>query len=120
MSNKPTFAFALDYVKDIEATKRFYTDVLGLEVERSHPKFVQFGRFAITTDDSLGGRGDTELYWVVDDAEAAYRDLSSKAEILMPLEQMPFGKVFAIRDPEGRPRHLVEFAKTRPSTALAG
>ena len=33
MSNKPTFAFALDDVKDVEATKRFYTDVLGLDVE---------------------------------------------------------------------------------------
>ena len=33
---------------------------------------------------------------------------------------MPFGEVFAIRDPEGRPRHLVEFVKDRPSTALAG
>lgn len=36
------FGFALEYVSDIDAVKRFYVDVLGLEVDREHPTFVQF------------------------------------------------------------------------------
>ncbi|MDF2694507.1 MAG: hypothetical protein K0S65_2890 [Labilithrix sp.] len=115
MPMKLRFGFALDYVKDVEVAKRFYVDVLGLELERSHPTFAQFDRFAIASDESLGGRGESELYWVVDDAEAAFRELSAKAEVALPLQQKPFGTVFAVKDPDGRPRYVVEFAKNRPS-----
>jgi catechol 2,3-dioxygenase-like lactoylglutathione lyase family enzyme len=115
VSITPQFGFVLEYVTDVEAAKRFYVDVLGLEVERYHPTFVQFKNFAIASDESLGGRGEPELYWLVDDAEAAFRDLSPKAEVSLPLKQMPFGKVFAIKDPAGRPRYLLELARDRPS-----
>ncbi len=115
MTNKPKFGFALEYVTDIEAAKRFYVEVLGLEVERYHPTFVQFSNFAIASDESLSGTRDPELYWLVDDAEAAFNAFSQKAEISLPLKQMPFGKVFAIQDPAGRPRYLLELAKDRPS-----
>lgn len=115
MSNQPRFGFALEYVTDIEAARRFYVEILGLEVERYHPTFVQFDSFAIASDESMSGRGEPELYWLVDDAEAAFRDLSQKAEVSLPLKQMPFGKVFGINDPAGRPRYLVELAHDRPS-----
>lgn len=115
MSHNPRFGFAVEYVPDIEAAKRFYTDVLGLEVERYHPTFVQFDRFAIASDEPLGGRSDVELYWLVDDAEAAINDLSRKVEVSLPLTQMPFGKVFSIRDPAGQPQYLLELAVDRPS-----
>jgi catechol 2,3-dioxygenase-like lactoylglutathione lyase family enzyme len=115
MSIKPKFGFALEYVKDVEAAKRFYVEVLGLDVERYHPTYVQFDSFAIASDESLGGRGEPELYWLVDDADAAFAELAPKAEVTLPLKQMPFGKVFAIKDPAGRPRFLLELAKDRPS-----
>jgi catechol 2,3-dioxygenase-like lactoylglutathione lyase family enzyme len=115
MKTKPNFGLALAYVKDIEAAKRFYVDILGLEVQRDSPVFVQFQNFAIATDESMGGSRDLELYWLIDDAEASFRDLSAKAEICLPLKQMPFGKVFGIKDPDGQPRYLLEFAATRPS-----
>ena len=115
MATRPRFGFALEYVSDIEAVKRFYVDVLGLEVERDHPTFVQFANFAIASDESMGGRGEPELYWLVDDAEAAFSDLSQKADVSLPLQQMPFGKVFGIKDPAGRPCYLVELAQDRPS-----
>src|SRR5512143_1152532 len=99
MTTVPHFAFVLEYVTDVEAARRFYTDVLGLEVERYHPAFVQFDRFAVASDESMTGSREPELYWVVEDAEAAFRELSGKAEVTMPLKQMPFGKVFAIKDP---------------------
>mgnify|MGYP001136601572 CR=1 FL=1 len=37
MTNQPQFGLALAYVTDIEAAKRFYVDVLGLEVQRDNP-----------------------------------------------------------------------------------
>lgn len=118
MSTKAEFGFYLEYVPDIEAAKRFYVDVLGLEVERYHPTYVQFKHFAIANDASMSGTREPEVYWLVEDAEAAFRDLSQKAEVVMPLKQMPFGKVFGIKDPAGRPLYLLEFAQNRPSQAV--
>jgi predicted enzyme related to lactoylglutathione lyase len=120
MSVKPKFGFVLEYVSDIEGVTRFYVDVLGLEVERSHPSFVQFKdqagpNFAIASDESIGGGNDRELYWLVDDAEAAYRELSQTAQVSVPLKTMPFGKVFGIKDPSGQPQYLLELAANRPS-----
>ena len=115
MAGSARFGFALEYVADVDAAMRFYRDVLGLKVERYHPTYVQFEHFALASDESLGGSREPELYWLVDDAEAAFRDLSQKAEVTLPLKQMPFGKVFAVKDPAGRPRYLLELAQNRPS-----
>ena len=120
MSAKPSFGFALEYVSDIEAAKRFYVEVMGLGVERYHPTYVQFEHFAIASDESVGGSDAPELYWLVDDAEATFRELSGKAEVATPIKEMPFGKVFAINDPDGRPRYVLEFARDRPSQPADG
>jgi len=118
MNNKPKFGFVLEYVTDIEAAKRFYVEVLNLEVERYHPVFVQFNHFAIASDESMSGSRDPEVYWLVDDVEAAFADFSQKAEVIQPIQQMPFGKVFGIKDPAGQPIYLVEFARQRPSQSV--
>jgi predicted enzyme related to lactoylglutathione lyase len=115
MLKKPRFAFVLEYVSDIEAARRFYEEVLGLQAERAAPTFVQFNNFAIAGDESLSGTRQPEIYWLVDDAEAAFQELSQKAEVAMPIRQMPFGKVFAIKDPSGQAQYLLEFARDRPS-----
>jgi len=115
MGSAPKFGFALEYVSDVDAAKRFYEEVLGLRVERYHPTYVQFEHFAIASDESLTGTNEPELYWLVDDAEAAFAELSQKGEVSLPLEQKPFGKVFAMKDPAGRPRFVLELARTRPS-----
>jgi predicted enzyme related to lactoylglutathione lyase len=93
-------------------------NVFGLEVERTSPVFVQFKHFAIASDESMSGTRDPEVYWLVQDAEASFQAFSQKAEIVMPLKQMPFGKVFAIKDPEGQTQYLLEFAQNRPSQAV--
>ncbi len=115
MSNKPRFGFVVEYVADIDAAARFYVDVLGLDIERHHPTFVQFEHFAIASDASLAGSREPETYWLVDNAEAAFTERSQKADVVVPLKQMPFGKVFAIRGPAGQPRFLLELAPDRPS-----
>jgi catechol 2,3-dioxygenase-like lactoylglutathione lyase family enzyme len=119
MSITPRFGFIVEYVKDIEAAKRFYVEVMGLHIQRSHPTFVQFETFAIASDAPMGGEAEQELYWLVDDAQMAFNDLSAKAETSLPLKQVPFGKVFGIRDHDGRPRYILELSKARPSTVVA-
>ncbi len=118
MGSKTRFGFVVEYVKDIEAAKRFYVGVLGLEIQRQHPSFIQFETFALASDEPLGGTGEDELYWLVDDAENTYARLSDQVDISMPLKQFPFGKVFGILDPDGRTRFLLELVKNRPSQAV--
>ncbi len=115
MTIQAKFGFVLEYVSDIEAAKRFYTDVLGLQVERYHPTYIQFEHFAIASDESMKESREPEVYWLVEDADACFNELSRKTEVIMPLKQMPFGKVFGIKDPAGEPLYLLEFAKNRPS-----
>jgi len=117
MGKSPRYEFALEYVEDVEAARAFYEGVLGLTVQRYHPTFVQFEGFAIAGGEPLGGRNETELYWSVEDAEAAHRELSEQAEVALPLTEMPYGKVFAVKDPAGRARFLLEWSRQRPSEA---
>jgi len=120
------FGFALEYVSDVDSAKRFFVEVLGLEVERDHPTFVQFkagdgARYAIASDEPMDPRAadKPELWWVIDDAEAAYREISARAEVSMPLRQMPFGTCFGVKDPAGQVHYLLEFAQERPSRQVA-
>ena len=112
------FGFAIHYVTDIQAARRFYSEILGLKVERQAPTFVQFGSFAIASDDSMTGKRDTELYFLVDDAELALRELSMQTKVTMPLKQQPFGKVFGVQDPAGNTCYLLELAASRPSKTV--
>lgn len=114
----PQFAFIVRYVTDLEAATRFYVDVLGLTVQRSHPTFVQFENFALASDEPLAGSGEPEIYWQVEDAEGALAAMSEQGEVSLPLTEMPFGKVFGMNDQDGQPCYFIEFAMERPSTAV--
>ena len=118
MTTTPRFGFVVVYVKDIAEAKRFYTEVLGLRVEREAPTFIQFEHFALATDARLTEGREPELYWLVDDADAAHRAIGAKTEISRPLETLPFGKVFGVRDPDGGTRLLLELARNRPSKSV--
>lgn len=49
------FGFVVVYVNDMVKSKRFYTEVLGLRVEREAPTFVQFEHFALATGERKCG-----------------------------------------------------------------
>ncbi len=125
-NTKARFGFALEYVSDIEAAKRFFVDVLGLELERDHPTFAQFkagddAHYAIATDERMDAeqKGQPELWWVVEDAAAAFEAMSRQATVSMPPRRMPFGTCFGIQDPAGQVHYLLEFAPQRPSQQVA-
>jgi predicted enzyme related to lactoylglutathione lyase len=118
MNTKPRFGFAVEYVEDIDAATRFYTDVMGLQVERAAPTYVQFESFGITNEQrAVPGEGP-ELYWLVEDADTAYGEMSGQTKVAMPLTQMPFGRLFAVADPAGHARYVLELAQNRPSEAV--
>ena len=121
-ASKARFGFALEYTSDIETTKRFFVDVLGLELDRDHPTFAQLkdqhgAAYAIASDqpmDSESG-GAPELWWLVDDIDAALSHMSARATVSMPPREMPFGKCFGVRDPAGQVHYVLELAQQRPS-----
>ena len=123
MANSARFGFPLEYTRDIQATRRFFIDVLGLELDRDHPTFVQFkdaggAAYAIASDAPMDKGDVPELWWTVDNAEQACAEMSQKAELAMPIREMPFGKCFGIKDPTGQVHYLLEFAAQRPSQQL--
>jgi len=127
MSNTTTrFGFALEYVTDVPATRDFFVNVLGLTVDRDHPTFVQFSdqsgvSYAIASDERMDPTrsGEPELWWVVDDAQSAFDDMSKKSEVSMPLRQLPFGTCFGVKDPTGQVHYVIELAQQRPSQPVA-
>ena len=124
MTTNARFAFALEYTKDMAATKRFFTDVLGLQLDRDHPTFVQFKdaggtAYAIASDEPMDKGDHPELWWTVDNAEHACAEMSKKAELVMPIRELPFGKCFGIKDPTGNVHYVLEFAQQRPSQQVA-
>ena len=115
MEPKLKFGFAVEYVSDVDEAKHFYADVLGLKVERTSPEFIQFDGFAIAGDAPVVAGHERELYWITDDAERAYAELSRQAQVTLPLKEMPFGKIFGVQGPAGHPCYVVQFARERPS-----
>jgi catechol 2,3-dioxygenase-like lactoylglutathione lyase family enzyme len=116
------WGFALEYVTDVQSTRQFLVDVLGLKVERDHPTFVQFSdaggaSYAIASDERMDPtqEGVPELWWVVDDAHSAFEELSKKSQVSLPLTDKPFGTCFGVKDPSGQVHYLLEFAQVRPS-----
>jgi hypothetical protein len=72
--------------------------------------------FGISVDTtSVFPGASTELYWLVDDAAGAHRELSNQGAAPGPIDTKPFGKLFSVKDPEGEPRWILELAAARPS-----
>ena len=120
MPNTARFAFVLEYTSDVQATRRFFTDVLGLQLERDHPTFVQLKdaagtAYAIASDEPMDKNTAREVWWTVDNAEQACAEMSKNAQLAMPFREMPFGTCFGIKDPNGQVHYLLEFAQQRPS-----
>lgn len=114
MATNLRFGFAVANVEDIAKAKTFYTEVLGLKVQREAPNYIQFENFAVASDNP-GAKSPVELYWLVDDAEAAHRDIAGRGAACSEIEAKPFGKVFTAKDPDGAERYILQFSATRPS-----
>ena len=123
------FQSSVIFVKDIEASRRFYEELLGQEVLMDHGPNVGFvGGFAIWQVDhayqmiferpaSEGqqlGRGNCELYFEADDLDAMQAQLSDAGvPFVHPVREHPWGqRVFRVHDPDG---HIVELGEPMPA-----
>ena len=122
------FQSSVIFVKDIEASRRFYEELLGQEVLMDHGPNVAFvGGFAIwqvdhayqmifeRPSDEKGqlGRGTCELYFEDDDLDATEARLSDAGvQFVHPVREHPWGqRVFRLYDPDG---HIVELGEPMP------
>lgn len=68
--------------KDLERTRRFYEDVLGFTPDRDQPGAISYrtggGRFNLYDTEFVGTAQRTLIGWLVDDIDAAVRDLANR------------------------------------------
>ncbi len=108
--------FGLDFitlhVRDLEASRHFYADVIGFKLSPEvRPNAVAFATqpisFAIRKAqidlEAVSQLGYGVILWFrSDDAAALCRQLKERGvPIVQDLGDSPFGKTFAFRDPDG-------------------
>ena len=116
------------FVRDIQASRRFYEELLGQEVEMDFGANVGYkGGFAIWQVDSAFemiferpadaearlGCDNFELYFESPDLDIVWTRLSSQeVEVVHPLREQPWGqRVIRFFDPDG---HIVEIGEPMP------
>lgn len=120
------FAHAIPLVKNIEVSKRFYHDLLGIGIIQDYGVFIHFeGDFAIhqtqelhrtifgedqaSTDEAQGSK-NMDIYFECDDLNMIYNKLvSNGVPMIHPIKEQAWGqKVFRCYDPDG---HIVEIGE---------
>ena len=111
-------------VEDIQRSKTFYTETLGLEILHDWGNMLIFTeRFSIHQADRLlpeheaaqfrehgrQGRGNVVVYFEVGDIQQAYAQMQDRAvEFVHGIVELPWQKIFRIYDPD---RHIIEIGE---------
>lgn len=108
--------FVILYVRDMARAKAFYTDVLGLTVVDavSGPTFVTLrpaGGSLLALQDKSAAQlppkqeeqpGSVELSFEVDDVDGTWKHWKARdVELLTDPMDLPFGRYFLAKDPDG-------------------
>lgn len=115
--------FVLMHVPSVAQVETFYAQQLGFTVEDRQPGFVQYKQpngatFAISEDSTVVPGGGVELWWFVDDADAACAELAERGvPIASPPADQPFGRTFSINDPAGNTLYMLQLARTPSAPA---
>ncbi|MDH0613578.1 MULTISPECIES: VOC family protein [unclassified Agrobacterium] len=115
------FVNPIPFVRDINCSKAFYRDRLGLNIVEDFGNFVLFeSGFAIHEGRSLAetvwgtssgaeepyGRRNMLLYFEHGDVDVAFRNIAPHVELIHPLQRQAWGqRVFRFYDPDG---HAIE------------
>ncbi|MDX3928927.1 MAG: VOC family protein [Shinella sp.] len=118
------FINPIPFVRDIEKSRDFYENTLGLKILQDFGSFVLFETgFAIHEGTSLEetvwrksadtiepyGRRNLLLYFEHNDVEAAFEKIAPHVELIHPVERQVWGqRVFRFYDPDG---HAVEIGE---------
>ncbi|HEV8190104.1 MAG TPA: VOC family protein [Ktedonobacterales bacterium] len=108
--------FVVVYVHDMERAKTFYTDVLGMDAVEaiSSPTFVTLrptGGSLVALQDKTAAKfpprleeqaGSVELSFEVDDVDGTWKRWKEQGvELVTDPMDLPFGRYFMAKDPEG-------------------
>jgi catechol 2,3-dioxygenase-like lactoylglutathione lyase family enzyme len=118
------FVNPIPFVRDMDRSKSFYRDTLGLKVLQDFGGFVLFETgFAIHEGGSLEttvwrepapaqepyGRRNLLLYFEHDDVDAAYEAIAPHVTLIHAVERQAWGqRVFRFYDPDG---HAIEIGE---------
>ncbi len=120
------FVNTIVFVKDIEASKRFYSELLGLNIVKEYNTMIIFEngfviheagplykiifKKQIESPDAKLGKDNIDIYFECSNLEALYDKLvKNKIEFIHPIEQQFWGQnVMRLYDPDG---HIVEIGK---------
>jgi predicted enzyme related to lactoylglutathione lyase len=96
---------AIQFVSDLEKSKAWYADVLGIEptpYEGPYFKFNEHAYVILAQSSPSTGRGGTGVWFEVEDVEAAYRELTGRG---YRFNEPPFdispGRLVTMNDPDG-------------------
>ena len=103
-----TMVVATIPVSDLDRSKAFYGETLGLTLTAEGPGFFSVAPFD-GQGASLGvgvgeaqGKGGAEVWWRVDDADAFHAALVARGvRITLEPTDRPFGRAVGFTDPEG-------------------
>ena len=106
----------LQWVGDVEASRKWYADLLGIEPTPYDAPYFKFAEHAylILGQASPGtGRGGTGVWFLVDDVDAAFKELRGRGYQFN--EEAPFdippGRLVTLNDPDGNIVGLIDNSK---------
>jgi len=119
------FANTIVFVKDIEISKKFYTEILGMKILQDYGTIVFFeNHFVIHVADSIlktifkkrklsalrkQGNRNILLYFETDALDELYAGISGRVRIIHGIEKQAWGQnVFRFYDPDN---HMIEFGE---------
>ncbi|MGD1882956.1 MAG: VOC family protein [Paracoccaceae bacterium] len=118
------FVNPLPFVKDIEASKRFYCSTLSLSILEDRGNFVKFANgfamhdggalfrtvFGVENTSALPyGRGNLVLYFEETNLDETFARISQDVVLIHAIREEPWGqRVFRFFDPD---RHVIELGE---------
>jgi predicted enzyme related to lactoylglutathione lyase len=118
--------FVILYARDMDKMKAFYTEALGMTVVEaiSSPTFVTLrpsgGSLVALQDNATAkfppkdeiGPGNVELSFEADDVDSVWKQWQSKGvEMVCEPMDLPFGRYFMAKDPEGHYLSVYRFTR---------
>ena len=118
--------YVILYMQDMDKAKAFYTESLGMTVveDASSPTFITLrsaGDSMLALQDKMTSRlpprqeaqpGSVEVSFAVDDVDATWQQWKAKGvEFITEPMDLPFGRYFMAKDPEGHYLSAYRFAQ---------
>jgi catechol 2,3-dioxygenase-like lactoylglutathione lyase family enzyme len=119
------FVSPVVFVRDIEVSKKFYSELLGLSIIQDDGVLVLFsGQFSIhqarellatvfgkemEESSQLQGKNNLLLYFETSDLEGVFVRLQNQVKLIHPIKEQAWGqKVFRFYDPDN---HVIEIGE---------